>query len=247
MTLHPATISTMESALQNLPELTSRAGFRPRSVEQILVKPNICGLYHPSASLLSSIIEFLSSSSGSIVIGETQSMIHEPQEQFKRLGVTDILHHFGGKVKAVDLSSDKRVKMRVPIPHALSEIDLPTTVVNSDMLVNVPKAGTHSTTRVTCALKNLFGLLPEKHKHSTYHHLGMDRVIADIAQVVKPELNIVEAGAKVIVGMDALTVDIAACRLLSLDPLQVEHLRLVSESSGHKLDEVVEKINIFET
>ena len=110
------------------------------------------------------------------------------------------------------------------------------------MLVNLSKAGTHSTTKLTNALKNLFGLLPERRKYSTYHPLGIDNVIADIAQVVKPNLNITDAGFRMIIGKDALAVDVTACRFLGLDPLKVKHLRLVSEDRGEKLENFIRKI-----
>jgi len=104
--------------------------------------------------------------------------------------------------------------------------------------------GTHSTTRLTCALKNLFGLLSEKRKHSTYHPLGMDEVIADIAKVVKTDLNVVDANNQIIFGLDPLTVDIAAAQLIQLNPLTVKQLRLVSEDRGKKLEHIIEKLPI---
>ena len=94
---------------------------------------------------------------------------------------------------AVDLSEEEWTKVSVPKPHVLKEVPLPHTVLNSDLLINVPGVGTHSTTRLTCALKNLFGLLPEKRKFSVYHPLGIDEIVADIYQAVKPDLNIVDA------------------------------------------------------
>jgi len=246
MAVNPVIICDLDEAIQSLPDLTSKIGFKLESVHLALVKPNLCGLYHPSLRLLSSIIDFLMSCADSVVIGETRSMMHNPDEQFQRLGVNALLKDYAGRVKAVDLSDDEWVKVRVSNPHALRELTFPKTILDSDVLVNLPKVGTHSTTRLTCALKNLFGLLPQKHKYVTYHGLGMNNVIADIAQVVKPDLNIVDAGSKVILGVDALAVDIVACRFLNLDPLRVEHLRLVSEDRGEQLESCLKKIEIVE-
>jgi uncharacterized protein (DUF362 family) len=74
----------------------------------------------------------------------------------------------------------------------------------------------------------------------------MHKVIADVAQVVKPDLNIVDAGGKVVLGMDALAVDVVACRFVNLDPLAVEHLRLVSEDRNENLETFMKKINVVE-
>jgi len=246
MKFNPVIVCDFDDAIRRLPYLSSQAGFKLEKAHLVLVKPNICGLYHPSLNLLSSILEFLSSKSESVIVSETRSMMHNPEEQFKRLGVDALLKRFSGHMTAVDLSDDEWVKIRVSNPHALREIELPKTVLDSDVLVNVPKVGTHSTTRLTCALKNLFGLLPQAHKYSLYHPLGMDKVIADIAQAVKPDLNIVDAGDKAVIGVDVLAVDVVACRFVNLDPLKVEHLRLVSEDRGQKLEGFMEKMQVVE-
>jgi len=240
-------VCDLNNAIDHPLKLFPELGFKIDRVQLALVKPNICGLYHPSLDLLSSIVEFLLSKAESVVIGETRSMIHEPKEQFEKLGVTPLLKRFGDRVKAVDLSDDERVDVQVPSPHALEKIALPRTVLDSDVLVNVPKVGTHSTTRLTCALKNLFGLLPQKRKYIRYHPLGMDKVIADIAQIVKPDLNIVDAGGKAILGLDALAVDVVACRFVDLNPLMIKHLRLVSEDRNEKLEAFVDEIEVVES
>jgi len=98
---------------------------------------------------------------------------------------------------------------------------------------------------LTCALKNLFGLLAEKNKYGVYHPLGVDKVIADLAKIVRCDLNIVDARDRVIVGLDPLSVDIFACKFVNLDPLQVGHLELVSQDRNLKLNEIMNQIKII--
>ena len=71
-------------------------------------------------------------------------------------------------------------------------------------------------------------------------------MIADIAQIVKPDLDIVDAGSKVILGVDALAVDVVACRFVDLDPLIVGHLRLISEDRNGKLETFMKKIDVVQ-
>lgn len=247
MRVGPVVVCDLKDATDRLSGLSASLGFKAERARLALVKPNICGLYHPSPDLLSGVIELLLPHVESIVIGETRSMIHEPKEQFERLGVVRLIERFGSRVQAVDLSDDMWVEVDVPSPHALEKLVLPETVLDSDILVNVPKVGTHRTTRLTCALKNLFGLLPHKRKYSRYHPLGMDKVVADVVQIVKPDLNVVDAGGKAVLGLDALAVDVVACRLVDLDPLNVEHLRLASEDRGEKLGAFLKRIEVVET
>ncbi len=223
-------------------------GFKVEEVQLALVKPNICGRFHPSLDLLSRIVEFLLPSAKSVMIGETGTIVCKPNEQFEKLGVESMLKRFGSRVQAVDLSDSDLVEVQVPHPHALEKFVLPKMVLESDLIVNVPKVGTLPTTRLTCALKNLFGLLPQKRKYYLYHAFGgMNKVIADVAQVVKPDLNIVDAGGKVILGTDALAVDVVACKFVDLDPLTVQHLRLVSEDRNENLEAFMKKIDVVES
>jgi len=222
-------------------------GFKVEAVQLALVKPNICGRFHPSLDLLSSIVEFLLHNAKSVVIGETGTIVCKPNEQFEKLGVAPMLKRFGSRVQAVDLSGGEMVEVQVPHPHVLEKVVLPKMVLESNLIVNVPKVGTLPTTRMTCALKNLFGFLPQKRKYYLYHPFGgMHKVIADVAQVVKPDLNIVDAGGKVILGIDALAVDVVACRFVDLDPLTVGHLRLVSEDRNENLEAFMKKIDLVE-
>jgi uncharacterized protein (DUF362 family) len=195
-------INSMDQATRNLPEICSMAGFRVEKCNLALIKPNACGLYCPSLELLSASISLVDEYADKILVGETGSMLHSPEKQFQKLGITQLVARFGEHVQPIDLSDDAVVKVKVPNPHVLLELRLPVSVTESDVFVNLPKVGTHMTTRITCALKNLFGLMPEKWKFVKYHTLGIDNVIADIAQVVKPSLNVVDAGEKVIVGVD---------------------------------------------
>jgi len=223
-------------------KMLTEASFSINRCKLVLIKPNICGLYHPSLKILFAIIRCFEEYAEKIVIGETKSMIHDPETQFRRLGIKSLLKKFKIRLKTVDLSEDRIVKIRVPKPHVLDEIKLPETCVRCDILINLSKAGTHSTTKMTNALKNLFGLLPERRKYSIYHPLGMDDVIADIAQIVKPDLNITDIGSRIIMGKDALAVDVVASKFLGLDPLKVRHLRLVSEDRGERLENFIRKI-----
>lgn len=179
------------------------------------------------------------------MIVETDSMGHTPDERFRSLGIWDMLKRFDGRVEAVNLMGDEILEVEVPSPHAVDRLPIPEMVHSCELLVNIPKVGTHSRTMLTCALKNLFGLLAEKRKYSVYHPLGVDKVIADLAKVVRCDLNIVDAGEEVIVGLDPLTVDILACRFAGLDPMRVEHLRLVSQDRGLRLGDVVDRLRIL--
>ena len=244
--LKPTIICDFNFGVHCLREVLDRVGFRPSMGGVGLLKSNVCGLYHPDLLLIHRVVEVLLSSVDRVVIGETRSMIHDPATQFDRLGLKCLEDCFKDRVKAVDLSEDELVRVSVPRPHAVQWIDLPKTVIEAEVLVNVAKAGTHITTGLTCALKNLFGLLPQKEKYRVFHPLGVDKVIADIAQVVQPSINIAQVEGKMIVGADPLAVDVLACELMALNPLRIDHLRLTARLRGLELTQFKQDMEVIE-
>jgi len=229
-------IAAKERAIRELPALAEQAGFQAAPHDLVLLKPNVCGMYHPSLDLLESVIEYLKPYAKTLIIGETPSTMHSPDERFNSLGIKRLAERLG--VSTRDLMRDETVKVHVPNPHAMREIPLSSTVVKADLIVNCPGLGTHGNTLLTCALKNLFGLISERHKFSNLHPRGVSEVVADVFQVVKPQLNVVDCGQRVLVGTDALSVDVVAAGFKSLSPIRVKHLVLAAQDLGLNLGDL---------
>ncbi|KON26185.1 hypothetical protein AC480_06185 [miscellaneous Crenarchaeota group archaeon SMTZ1-55] len=244
-------VSSLNKALHDFPALAEQAGFKAARWHMILLKPNVCGMYPPALALLRAIIQYVTPYAKALVIGETPSAMNDPTERFQSLGITAMARAQG--VVTRDLMDDPIIQKRVPKPHTLTRIPLPSTVMDADLLVNCPGVGTHGNTLLTCALKNcpgvgthgntlltcalknLFGLIAERHKFSRLHPKGVSEVVADLFQIVKPGLNVVDCGKKVLVGTDALSVDVVACDFVSLSPLKVRHLVLAARDLGFEL------------
>jgi len=229
-------IAEKEQAVQDLPALAEKAGFQAVPCDLVLLKPNVCGMYPPSLELLRSVVQYLKPYSKALIIGETPSTMHSPDERFDSLGIERLAERLG--VTTRDLIRDEIVMRHVPKPHAMKEIPLPSTVVKADLLVNCPGLGTHGNTLLTCALKNLFGLISERHKFSRLHPKGVSEVVADVFQILKPQLNVVDCGRRVLVGVDALSVDVIASEFKSLSPNRVRHLVLAAQDLGLDLDDL---------
>jgi uncharacterized protein (DUF362 family) len=227
-------LCSKKEALASLPSIAKIAGYDASPVHTMLVKPNVCGMYHPELRLLRAIVEFLMPSCGEIVIGETDSTMHTPGEMFERLGITRLASELGLSTK--DLSRDPVRVVEVPSPHVLRSLSLPKTVLDCDRLINVPGVGRHSEAFLTCALKNLFGLIPERQKYSRLHPLGISEVLADLNQVIRPSLTVVDWGSKVVVGVDPVAVDVVVARGVGMNPRDVKHLRLTAQDRGLDLD-----------
>ena len=113
--------------------------------------------------------------------------------------------------------------------------------IEADVLINLPKLKTHGLTTMSCAVKNLFGLIPGIQKFE-YHMRSPDlndfcSMLVGIAELAKPDITIVDAiigmegegpssgtpyevGA-IVAGRDVHAVDILAATMLGLKPEQV--------------------------
>ena len=205
-----------------------------------VIKSNVCGYYPPDIEILHAILREIFPKCNMIFIGDTSSTIYNADKRLIELGLKRLADSFGEKVKAVDFSKiSETIKVQVPKPHALKNYPIPKIVYDTDLLVNIGKIGIHSTTTITVACKNLFGLVSSKMKYFKYHPLGMDRVIADLVQIIKPDVNIFEASNYIVIGKDVLSVDIAASLLIGINPVNVKHLRLISSDRNLNLADIV--------
>lgn len=212
--------------------------------EVAVVKSNICGFYPPDNELLGAILSVVGGHAKKVYLGDTASTMYRVEGRLEKLGLYEVAEKAGRNVSAADfMSLSDAVRVEVPRPHASKSYPFPRIVLDADLLVNVARIGSHPTTVVTAALKNLFGLVASRMKYPRYHPRGMDKVIADIAQIIKPDLNVVEASGHVVVSPDPLAADVAASLLIGVDPRQVKHFQLVAEDRGISFGELLTQVS----
>ena len=116
----------------------------------------------------------------------------------------------------------------------------------ADFLINVPVLKGHCQTRMSCALKNMKGLIPDAEKRR-FHAMGLHRPIAMLGAAIRQDLIVTdhicgdpefEDGGNplvrncVMAAYDPVAADVAACQALGIEPEAVEYLRLASEADG---------------
>jgi uncharacterized protein (DUF362 family)/ferredoxin len=131
----------------------------------------------------------------------------------------------------------------VPAPgsRTIKRFPIINPILDCDAVVVVSKAKTHALTYFSGAAKNMFGAIPGLDK-PTYHArlpdpMAFGRMIIDLNDVVTPRLQIMDAvmgmegdgphtgtprkiGA-ILASGDCNAIDVATCRLMSIDPLRV--------------------------
>jgi len=113
-----------------------------------------------------------------------------PQLCFSRSGLRDAL----SSIPQVRLVAPKQEGMyrevQVPRGRALRSTKVFGEVMESERLINLPTAKSHSATGVSLGLKGLMGLVWDR---NTFHRdMDLDQAIADLATVLRPTLTILD-------------------------------------------------------
>ncbi|MBS7612109.1 DUF362 domain-containing protein [Candidatus Bathyarchaeota archaeon] len=236
-------VADIALAIKSLNQLAEASGFKPSQCDIAVVKPNICGFYPPNIDLLKTTVFYAENYAKTIYVGDTASTMHSPKERFKSLSLYEKLRDSQG-VKLVDFSECGKVNVNVVKHRACASLPLPSVLMEAGLFINLAKAGSHPTTRLTCCIKNMFGLLMVKSKFLNYHAKGVDKVLADLVKVIPRGLHIAEINDKVLLGVDPFIVDLAVCRLLGMEPTTVRHLTMIAEDRGLNVSNVLNKLSL---
>ncbi len=169
-----------------------------------------------------------------IVIMESSWVGEDTGKAFKECGYLELGREFG--VPLVDLKKDKGVRVEA---GGLA-FEVCAQVLAVDYLINMPVLKAHCQTRMTCALKNLKGCIPDREK-KRFHALGLDLPIACLGKAIRPALTVVDAIAgdlsyegggnpvrmeRVIAGRDPVLVDAYAAGLLGYGAGDIPYIPL---------------------
>ena len=151
---------------------------------------------------------------------------------FSVCGYHDISKRYN--VPLYDLKKDATRTVKTPI----GDMRVCARALDTDYVISLPVLKGHCQTRMTCALKNSKGCLPDSEKRR-FHTLGLDRPIGALAAAFKPslfivdsicgDLNFEEGGTPVptnrmFLGHDPVMIDTYGCRLMGIDPREVDYI-----------------------
>jgi uncharacterized protein (DUF362 family) len=89
-------------------------------------------------------------------------------------------------------------EVKVPQGKVLENVEIMREVLDSQVLINIPTAKSHSATGVSLGIKGLMGLIYDRESfHSRYN---MNQALADLATVIKPQLTILDATRALVTG-----------------------------------------------
>ena len=171
--------------------------------KKVLIKPNMLGPYPPEKgvtthpSLIRSLVRALRRRGATCMVGDNPGMNgYAANERCARIsGILDAAEgaYVNLAKESVQVSGKSALVENLVVSRA---------VLEADAVVNVPKFKTHVQTRITGAVKNMFGILVGAEKARV--HLSVPRprefseALVDIYQIRVPDLTIMDA----VVGME---------------------------------------------
>ena len=229
--------------------LLDRAGLKallPEKTARIAIKPNLVtpapaafgGTTH--TEIIAGIIEYLQTLGyEDIVVAEGSWVGDRTAEAFDYCGYHALAKKYG--VTLIDTQKEKGMS----VDCGGMQISVCKCVSDWDFLINVPVLKGHCQTHITCALKNMKGLITNAEKRR-FHTMGLHRPIAHLNTFLKPDFIVVdhicgdltfEEGGNpvtrncVMAALDPVLVDAYVCSLLRWDLSDVPYIGL-AESLG---------------
>ncbi|MBP3652816.1 MAG: DUF362 domain-containing protein [Clostridia bacterium] len=213
----------------------------------VALKPNLVVTGTPEngatthAGVLSGCIEYFKAHGvREISVIEGSWVGDETMRAMRRAGYDRVCEHYG--VPFYDLKKDRIRTVQTPV----GPIDICCRALDAGLLVDLPVLKGHCQTRMTCALKNLKGCIPDREKRH-FHAMGLQKPIAALGAVLKPRLIVVdsicgdldfeEGGTPVqtnrmYLGTDAVQLDAYGCSLMGLNPGDVPYIELCERFGG---------------
>ncbi|BAK46337.1 hypothetical protein CXIVA_03700 [Clostridium sp. SY8519] len=236
---------------RTLLEAADLAARIPSANSRILIKPNLVspvpasagGTTHPE--IVAGIIEYLQDHGFShLRIAEGSWVGDRTPEAFDCCGYYALARRYG--VELLDTQQDTFYSADC----GGMTLKICSCVRQADFIINVPVLKGHCQTKITCALKNMKGLIPNAEKRR-FHALGLHNPIAHLSAGIRQDFLVVdhicgdldfEDGGNPVVrdcimaAADPVLTDAYVCHLLHYRPEDVPYLTLAAELGVGSLD-----------
>jgi len=233
-----------------------RAVFPPGA--RVVLKPNIFAPYPAPATTDPRVVVAAAeiareAGAGEVIVAEGRSL---STARFRSAdNTTRACARASGMAAALDaagiafvaLEEDEFVEVELPQADLLHRANVARTILEADVVINLPVMKVHSLTLVTLAIKNLHGIISDfdkacSHSYRDYH---LPRKLTDLLLIKPPALNILDgllaqegdhaaSGSPVEMGLilasaDPVALDAAAGYVMGFDPLEVDTTRIAAE------------------
>jgi len=249
----------VDSIKKAIREAFSLIDYSLPKAEKIVIKPNMCYYWDWSTGqttdplfvvALIGLLREEISSDVEIYIVESDASAMRCKYAFKYLGYEKLAKDYN--VNLVNLSEVEAEKVTVKVEDEVFEFSVPRIVRDADLCVNVPKMKYMFFTKISAALKNIFGCNPYPKKFE--YHSKLDKVIVGLNKVMSFDLHVLDGltvcGSKtlrlglVMASQDPVAIDAVAAKIMGVNLRSVFHLRLAEKEGLGKTSFVVKGVDI---
>ena len=169
-----------------------------RPGQRVLLKPNMLSAaplerrVTTDRAVVRAVGKLVLKAGGRIIIGDSPAI-----DKLSRISRVNCI-----KEVAVELGADliefcRPTLVKTPRGSIYHALELEETVLNADVVINLPKLKTHCMMLLTMGVKNLFGAVVGPRKSQWHMHAGTDRImfadlLLDICRTLKPALTILD-------------------------------------------------------
>lgn len=210
-------------------------------VKSVAIKPNLCYYwdaatgYTTDPRVVAGVIDWVRQRCGQdvdIKIAEADASAMQTKYAFRILGYEKLAKE--KNVEPFNLSSDVIIEKTVHVNQREISFKVPQLLLKCDLFVNVPKLKIMRATKITCAMKNIFGCIGFPRK--IVYHPFLNEAIVGINKILHSHLTIVDGLVAlgrfpvkldlVMAGVDPFSVDWIASKIMRYKPSRVGFLKL---------------------
>ncbi len=206
------TITSAPTSTSNPPELVVARGADPEQLvrqallamggierfikkgAKVVIKPNICVAYHTyeyaattNPWVVAALVKLCKEAGAATVRVFDYPFGGTAKDAYIKSGIDAQVKAAGGEM--VIMSDYKFVPTTIPRGKDLKNIMIYDEILKADAIINVPIAKHHNLARYTLSMKNLMGVIDDR----IGIHRNVGQRLADLATVIKPTLNVVDA------------------------------------------------------
>ena len=195
--------------------------------QRVVLKPNMSFSRTPDFSATTHPLVVATAAQACIEAGAQQVLILDHTLQraefcLERTGIRDACKNIPG-VHVLALQEKKFFhEIKIPQGKVLERVEVMKEILDSQVLINIPVAKSHSATGVSLGMKGLMGMIWDRESfHSQYN---INQAIADLGTVIKPQLTLLDATRALVSGGPGGPGEVKKLNLIiaGIDPVAVD-------------------------
>lgn len=236
------TQSSQEEIENSIFEALDLINFKPNCpVNSVSIKANLCYYWNAATGyttdprVVAGIIDYVHERYGMntvIRVVEADATAMQTKHAFSVLGYKKLAEE--KDVELFNLSNDSLSEEKVLVNGREITFKIPQSLLKSDLFINVPKLKTMRTTRITCALKNIFGCIASPRK--IIYHPFLNEAIVGINKILRPHITIVDGLIAlgrfpvklglIMASIDLFSIDWIASQIMGYNPFKIGFLKV---------------------